>query len=115
MTRGMPVYDLDKTQEWLNRTMAIRREPPLRGGVRGDFKARRQTIAGVALVGLVLLLLACLPVRQAMVAAAKPVEKSADLPAMNQPQPVNAEPTSTTRGNVLTEKWLASLRQSSPR
>jgi len=52
----MQVYDLDKTQEWLNRTLAISREPPVRGGLRTDRKTRRQTIAGVGVVALVLLL-----------------------------------------------------------
>ena len=51
----MQVYDLDKTQEWLNRTLAIRREPPVRGGVRTDHRTRRQTALGLGVVGLALL------------------------------------------------------------
>jgi hypothetical protein len=45
----MQVYDLDKTQEWLNRTIQLNRTPPVRGGVRTDHRARRQTAAGVLL------------------------------------------------------------------
>jgi hypothetical protein len=69
-TNRMQVYDLDKTQQWLDRTLAIRREPPMRGGLKPDHKTRRQTAFGVALVALVILLLAMLPVRKQVVAAA---------------------------------------------
>ena len=50
----MKVYDLDKTQEWLNRTIQINKTPPVRGGVRTDYRARRQTLSGIAALLLVI-------------------------------------------------------------
>lgn len=49
----MKVYDLDKTQEWLNRTMQIGKEPPVRGGLKPD-RSRRQTL--LALAGVLMIL-----------------------------------------------------------
>src|ERR1044071_8183046 len=52
--------DLDRTQEWLNRTQAIRRTPAVRGGVAADHTSLRQTAAfvlGGLLVMLILLLI----------------------------------------------------------
>ena len=53
------IYDLDKTQEWLNRTQQIGRTPALRGGVAPDDRSRRHTILSV-LFALSALLLICL-------------------------------------------------------
>jgi hypothetical protein len=50
----MKVYDLDKTQEWLNRTIQINKTPPVRGGVSTDYRARRQTLSGIAALLLVI-------------------------------------------------------------
>lgn len=50
------LYDLDKTQEWLNRTLAIGKAPPIRGGIRPDRKARRTTAISLAATALVILL-----------------------------------------------------------
>jgi len=41
------MYDLDKTQEWLNRTQQIGRTPALRGGLAPDYRARRHTALSV--------------------------------------------------------------------
>lgn len=53
--------DLDKTQEWLNRTQQWSRTPAVRGGVETDHRSRRQAIAGLALVLLGILILALIP------------------------------------------------------
>ena len=53
--------DLDKTQDWLNRTQSISRGPAVRGGVDPDLRARRQTASGIALVVAAVLLLLFLP------------------------------------------------------
>ena len=57
----MTVYDLDKTQEWLNRTQELRRKPAVRGGVLKDVRARNQALAGVGAVMVAVLALALLP------------------------------------------------------
>src|SRR5579872_2333650 len=53
------MYDLDKTQEWLDRTQQIGRTPALRGGVAPDDRSRRHTVLSV-LFALSALLLICL-------------------------------------------------------
>ena len=53
--------DLDRTQEWLNRTQSFPRTPPVRGGVNVDRKARRQTAFGVIIVLAAIVLLALFP------------------------------------------------------
>lgn len=42
------MYDLDKTQEWLNRTMQMSRPPAIRGGVQAEPNARRNTALSTA-------------------------------------------------------------------
>jgi hypothetical protein len=39
--------DLDRTQNWLNRTQAIRRIPAVRGGLVRDWRTNRQTVSFV--------------------------------------------------------------------
>jgi hypothetical protein len=41
------MYDLDKTQEWLNRTIQMSKGPAVRGGVSGEPHARKHTAASV--------------------------------------------------------------------
>jgi len=50
------MYDLDKTQEWLNRTIQLNQPPPVRGGSTTDPHARRDTAASVACAVLVIAL-----------------------------------------------------------
>src|SRR5258706_3845802 len=53
--------DIDKTQEWLNRTQAIRRKPPVRGGVAKAHLTTRQTLGFVLVALLCILLLTMIP------------------------------------------------------
>lgn len=55
------MYDLDKTQAWLNRTIQLNKTPPVRGGVEPDSRLRRQTAGGVTLVAVALGCLMLLP------------------------------------------------------
>lgn len=41
------MYDLDKTQEWLNRTIQLHKGPAVRGGVSGEPHARKHTAVSV--------------------------------------------------------------------
>ena len=41
------IYDLDKTQEWLNRTIQLDRTPPVRGGLNTEPHARKHTALAV--------------------------------------------------------------------
>src|ERR1700724_1362617 len=50
------MYDLDKTQEWLNRTQQIGRTPALRGGLAPDHRGRRHTTLSVVFALTVVLL-----------------------------------------------------------
>jgi hypothetical protein len=55
------MYDLDKTQAWLERTIQLNKKPPVRGGVEPDVRLRRQTAGGVSLVAVALFCLTLLP------------------------------------------------------
>ena len=72
--------DLDKTQEWLNRTQAIRRIPPVRGGVKKDYRTIRQTTAFVLAALLCIPLLMLIP--RPAPSSPKRIELSAALPAL---------------------------------
>jgi len=50
------MYDLDKTQEWLNRTIQLSKAPPVRGGVSSEPHARRDTVLSVGAAALVIIL-----------------------------------------------------------
>jgi hypothetical protein len=50
------MYDLDKTQEWLNRTMQLGKAPPVRGGVSPEPHARRYTMLSMGAAALVIIL-----------------------------------------------------------
>jgi len=52
----MPVYDLDKTQEWLNRTIQLSKDPPVRGGTSSEPHARRHTVLSIGAAAVVILL-----------------------------------------------------------
>ena len=104
----MQVYDLDKTQEWLNRTLAISKEPPVRGGLRPDHKARRQTALAIGIVALVLLVLALLPLRRAVVPVAAPLQEPL---ALAEPPAQFAAPVPVQPRDDLTTKWLSSLQR----
>jgi hypothetical protein len=52
------MYDLDKTQEWLNRTIQLDRRPPIRGGTTVEPHGRRTTVLSVACA--VLLMALCI-------------------------------------------------------
>jgi len=62
----------EKTQVWLLQTIEIRCASALRGGVETDYRARRQTMASVAVVAAFLLLLLLLPVRLSLSPPAPP-------------------------------------------
>jgi hypothetical protein len=72
--------DLDKTQEWLNRTQAIRRTPPVRGGIVKDVRTNRETALCV-LAGLLCIILVMLVPRPTP-SPLERVELSAALPAV---------------------------------
>jgi hypothetical protein len=50
------MYDLDKTQEWLNRTLQMGKTPAVRGGRSPEPHARRHTTMSVAATALVIVL-----------------------------------------------------------
>lgn len=91
--------DLDRTQEWLNRTQAIRRTPAVRGGVIRDTRTMRQTLAFV-LTGLLLILVVFLIPRPSLEEPKRIVSPEflpalTDLPrhvALPAPQPLPALP-----------------------
>lgn len=50
------MYDLDKTQEWLNRTMQLGKTPAVRGGGTPDPNARKHTTLSVTAAFLIIIL-----------------------------------------------------------
>jgi hypothetical protein len=66
------MYDLDRTQEWLNRTQALHRVAAMRGGLQEDRRPYRQAAIGAGIVLVFLLLLIQLSGSRPHIAAAPP-------------------------------------------
>lgn len=62
----MKIYDLDKTQEWLNRTIQLNQPPPIRGGLVRDGRQIRHFAATVGIAAVILLLMILWPRSQAI-------------------------------------------------
>lgn len=116
--------DLDKTQEWLERTQQLGRTPAVRGGVAPDHRARRQTIGAVGLVAGILLALAMvprpLPASQSLVSDARKILSTESPPlvaAVARPSPTPvlprrdliATPPTPSRANNQTQGRRRSL------
>jgi hypothetical protein len=80
--------NLDRTQEWLNRTQSWPRTPPVRGGAAPDPSARRQSIIGVALVLIGVLILVLIPRPENTVTTA--ITPKVELPVASHPQVITA-------------------------
>ena len=116
----MQVYDLDKTQQWLDRTLAINKQPPVRGGVKTDHRTRRQTLAGVMIVGIVLLALALWPRAAVKVKAETPLSRvkvpAADpagpeaLTIAAAQSPIPRETPNQRRRTTRRTKWVVPTR-----
>ncbi|MEP6754294.1 MAG: hypothetical protein ABJA67_02245 [Chthonomonadales bacterium] len=72
----MRVYDLDKTQVWLNKTIQLNAHPPVRGGIVGRNRYLHIFVGFVSVVGMALLLIILWPrskpVQLAMVGSITP-------------------------------------------
>jgi hypothetical protein len=70
------MYDLDKTQEWLNRTQALNRVPAMRGGLQEDRRPYQQAAVGVAILLLFLVFIIQSPRFRPRVASPPPAPPS---------------------------------------
>ena len=108
------MYDLDKTQEWLNRTLQLSRTPPIRGGTTSEPHGRRTTAVSVACAILIMALcIAITPWIRTSGAGESSVVVAQGRVSDRGPSPNRAE--SLNRGEVEARPIAASAPTFAPR
>lgn len=109
--------DLDRTQNWLHRTVSLRREPPLRGGPVPSESHRRQAAAGIAALGITLICLSLLasrslhtPVGSTPTPALTSLRMALDMPAFMPLNPPNRLSNHVDLGQQVPTRTAAPVR-----